>query len=148
MTMADFEEPPRLQWQSGQVECKTLGRSHVGALPVWTKSGASYTAAPPTWGGEECLLIPGPILGGWRVLSRIQLSERLTTARAASWGTAVPPVVLPPSPIAQFTDDGHLPNVTARTQRALELCLVTLIRWDTQSLYLPLHVLHGRSLLM
>lgn len=113
------------------------------------------TLVPCLSGQKWSILHCCPANVGWRVLAYtgadfgwLESFEPHSTKRAAdhcarshsSWGTAISPVVLPPSPIAQFTDEGHLPNVTARTQRALELCLATFIRWDTQSLSLSLSI--------
>lgn len=77
MKLAEFEEPSRLQ---SQLERQTLGRSHVGALTLWTKveHPTAHCWSPPTWGGN--LLIPGVHFFGvvGEGLSRIQLKGRLT----------------------------------------------------------------------
>lgn len=141
--MADFEEPPRLQ---SQLSAKY---SDVPTLvPCLSGQKWSILHCCPANVGWQLLAYTGAVLGGVGESFEPHSTKRAADHCAASWGPAVSPVVLPPSPIAQFTDEGRRPNVTARTQRALELCLVTPIRRDTQSLSPPLHLLHGRSLLM
>lgn len=74
--MADFEEPPRLQ---SQLSAK---HSDVPTLvPCLSGQKWSILHCCPANVGWQLLAYTGAVLGGLgRVLSRIQLSERLTTA--------------------------------------------------------------------